>query len=135
MILIVWCCLITTDAAARDVSGDTEAGDVEMDCSTSEVDFHIDQQSRRSHRKINFVDDRMVACMDKCRITDREAMHLTAATLSAVLRKLQDIKLDLKDIKVEDFVLNRSSLQIMRKEYRRREAQHILEEFKVNIKD
>lgn len=125
--------VLCTDATtASDISGDSEAEGEVIDYSAPVVDLHMGKQSARSRGKIHFVDDRMLASMDKCRISDREAMHFTSATLAAVLQKLQEIKPNVKEINVEDFVLNRTSLQTMRKKYRRRQAQQIVDEFKVN---
>lgn len=129
-------CLLFKD----EVASDTDTSEsivyegVEMDNSAPEVGFLKDQHQgiQGSRGKIHFVDDRMLASMDKCRISDRDAMHLTSATITAVLRKLQEMKPDLNDIKVEDFVFNRTSFQTMRKEYRRRQAKQIIDEFKVH---
>lgn len=74
----------------------------------------------RTRGKKHFIDDRMLACMDKCKISTRDAMHLISATSIALGHRL------------EDLVLNRTTVQSMRKEYRRRQAQSILENFNVN---
>lgn len=74
----------------------------------------------------------MLASMDKCKITTRDAMHFVSATVAALLRKLQ-VEEDFSSVKLEDLVLNRTTIQSMRKEYRRRQAQQILDSFNVRI--
>lgn len=61
----------------------------------------------------------MLASLDKCKVSTRDAMHIISATVSALGHR------------VEDFVLNRTTLQAMRKEYRRRQAHAILDNFDV----
>lgn len=61
----------------------------------------------------------MLACMDKCKISTRNAIHLIIATASALGHE------------VKELVINRTTLHSMREDYRRRQAHTILENFKV----
>lgn len=70
--------------------------------------------------KKHFIDDRMLACMDKCKISTRDAIHFISATAAALGHQ------------IEELVLNRTTVQLMRKEYRRRKAHDILENVDVN---
>lgn len=77
-------------------------------------DFLVERQQRALIRgKTHFIDDRMLACMDKCKISTRDAIHFISATAFALGHR------------VENLVLNRTTVQSMRKEYRRRQAQYL----------
>lgn len=82
---------------------------------------------------INFIDDRMLASMDKCKLSTRDAMHIVAATANAILNKVQDVFAAATPINLENLVLNRTTLHLMRREYRRRQAKQIIDEFNVSI--
>ncbi|XP_037939016.1 uncharacterized protein LOC119688042 [Teleopsis dalmanni] len=69
--------------------------------------------------KIHFFDDRMLACMDKSKISTRDAIHFISATAAALGHR------------VEDLVLNRTTVHLIRKEYRRRKAHDILKNFDI----
>lgn len=92
--------------------------------SVQEIDHENDtiesSAAKRVRGKIHFINDRMLACMDKCKMTTRDAIHFISATAIALGHHL------------EDLILNRTTLQEMRKEYRRRQAQAILDSFNVN---
>lgn len=77
-------------------------------------------QSSLPRGKKHFIDDRMLACMDECKISTRQAIHFISATAFALGHQ------------VEHLVLNRTTVQKMRKEYRRRQAHNILDNFDVN---
>lgn len=98
------------------------------------ADAHNDDSVRHqySRGKIHFIDDRMLASMDKCKITTRNAMHFTCAAVEAVLRVLRELEVDPKTVESKDLVMNRTSIQSMRRDYRRRQAQQILDDFNVN---
>lgn len=111
--------------------GESESDSDEMDYSVADNDYHMEMQNERSRKKINFIDDRMLASMDRCKITDRDAMHLVSATATAVLNKMQETQPEWKAVTIDDLVLNRTSIQSMRKGYRRRQAQEIVDSFNV----
>lgn len=84
---------------------------------------------------VNFIDDRMLASMDKCKLSTRDAMHIVSATANAILNKVQDVFPAVTPIKLENLVLNRTTLHLMRREYRRRQAKQIIDDFNVSIID
>lgn len=81
--------------------------------------------------KINFIDDRMLASMDKCKLSTRDAMHLVSATVAAFVNKLQEVNGGKLPIQMEDLVLNRTTVHSMRKKFRRRQAEEIIDGFNV----
>lgn len=40
---------------------------------------------------VNFIDDRMLASMGKCKLSTRDAIHIVATTANAILNKVQDV--------------------------------------------
>lgn len=78
-------------------------------------------QSGRIRGNKKFIDDRMLACMDKCKISTRNAIHFIIAIASALGHD------------VKELVINRTTLESMRKDYRCRQARAILENFNVII--
>lgn len=94
--------------------------------SVANEDFSVARQLREKRGKIHFIDDRMLASMDKCKLSTRNAIHLIAATASAMGHTLE-----LGPI-VQDLVLNRTTVEKLRKNYRRRQAHEILDKFNVS---
>lgn len=72
--------------------------------------MEIQSQHRYSREKIQFIDDKMVASMDECKITTRNAIHSTGATVAAVLRALRKLELDPKTDESKDILTNRPSI-------------------------
>lgn len=75
----------------------------------------------RKRGKKNFIDDRMLACMDAGNMSSPLAIHFISATAKALGHN------------IEDLVLNCTSLREQRKKYRRRHGKEIIENFKVNF--
>lgn len=65
--------------------------------------------------------DRLLASLDKWKITDRGAMHLITATVVSLGQN------------IENFVLNRESLRVARCKYRELLAEKKQNDFHVNI--
>lgn len=86
----------------------------------------------QSRGTINFIDDRMLASMDKCKLSTRDAMHIVTATAAALIQKLQDSPNPAPSIHLKDLVLNRTTIHSMRREYRKRQANKIINEINVN---
>lgn len=108
-----------------DISSSSQGEDNELQYSDAndhlDVNYYTEiSQPSRIRGKQKFFDDRMLACMDKCNISTRDAIHFISATVNALGHK------------VEDLVLNRTAIQLMRKEYRRRQAKQIIDNFNVN---
>lgn len=75
----------------------------------------------RKRGKKNFIDDRMLACMDAGNMSSPLAIHFISATAKALGHN------------IEDLVLNCTSLREQRKKYRRRHGKEIIENFKVHF--
>lgn len=89
----------------------------------------VERQYRgRIRGKIHFIDDRMLASMDRCQLSTRNAIHFIAAMASAMGQALE-----LGPI-VQDLVFNRTTVESLRKKYRRRQAREILDNFNVSDK-
>lgn len=99
----------------------TKKGGAQIQSTDDEENSAYSQQSNRVCGKKHFIDDRMLACMDKCKISTRDAIHFISATALALGHR------------VEDLVLNRTTVQSMRKNYRCRQAQEILDNFNVSF--
>lgn len=70
----------------------------------------------------------MLASMDRCQLSTRNAIHFIAAMASAMGQALE-----LGPI-AQDLVFNRTTVESLRKKYRRRQAREILDNFNVSDK-
>lgn len=85
-----------------------------------EADDHAESRRNvRSRGKIHFIDDRMLGCMDRYKMSTEHAVHFISATALALGHRL------------EDLVCNRTTIQNLRKDYRRKQAHQILNDFQV----
>lgn len=87
----------------------------------------------QSRGTIHFIDDRMLASMDKCKLSTRQAMHIVTATAAAILNIVKDDSTASTAINLKDLVLNRTTIHSMRRDYRRRQAKRIIDEFNVIV--
>lgn len=124
-----------------DISGSTESSEMAYSVVDQNVSIDIADdeptvvtQGQQSRGNIHFIDDRMLASLDKCKISTRDAMHLITATAAALLRAIEGVNPTSTAIKLDALVLNRTTIQAMRRDYRRKQAQQILESFNVNTK-
>lgn len=132
---------ISEQSSAMDISGSTESSktahsvvDQNLSIDIAEDEPTVVAQGQQSRGNIHFIDDRMLASMDKCKVSTRDAMHLISATAAALLRKIEKVNPTSTAITLDDLVLNRTTIQAMRRDYRRKQAQQILESFNVNTK-
>lgn len=69
--------------------------------------------------KINFINSRIVSALDKCKISDRSAMHVIVPIAEALGHNINDL------------IINRSTLQRQRELKRKQKAMEIKTAFKV----
>lgn len=81
--------------------------------------FNLSQTLQKRGKK-NFIDDRMLACMDFENMSTPGAVRLISATVAAL------------GIDIKPLVLNKTSVYRMRKEFRARKARDMLENYDVN---
>ena len=65
----------------------------------------------------HFLTPKLLSALDKCKVSDRDAMHLIVATAEAL------------NCDIKHFVLNRTSLQHSRKEFRQEKAKELQDNF------
>lgn len=122
-----------TEDAEKDISAGEENAAKDMNEGEYSDGSYINLLPKKANRgKINFIDDRMLACMDKCNLSTRDAMHLVSATVAAFINTMQNVN-GTPSIKMEDLILNRTTLHSMRRDYRRRQAQEIINGFNVMV--
>lgn len=69
--------------------------------------------------KLDFINERITSALDKCKITDRNAVHLLIAVAEALGHS------------ANDFVINRTSLRDLRRKHRELTAASIKENYKI----
>lgn len=69
----------------------------------------------------NFITPRLVAALDKCKVSDRYATHILAAVAEALGHCLRDL------------VINRESIRLCRDKYREQISQQIKNDFQVDV--
>lgn len=95
-----------SDESGEDVQAMDEQSDNIPSCSNKPI-------QRRG--KKNFIDDRMLACMDAGNMSTPFAIHFISATAKGLGHN------------IEDLVLNCTSLREQRKKYRRRHGKQIID--------
>lgn len=75
----------------------------------------------KTKRGKNFITARLVAALDKCKVSNGFAVHLLTAVISAF------------GLKVSDYVVSRSTIERCRKEYREQMAKKIKIDFHENV--
>lgn len=83
-------------------------------------EFVINRHNNKKKKKIDFINERIVAALDAAKISDYKAMHLLAAVIESL------------GLKLDDFVLSRCTLNRFRKKNRITTANDIKANFKVN---
>ncbi|XP_054746569.1 uncharacterized protein LOC129251241 [Anastrepha obliqua] len=120
-----------TEDAEKDISAGEENAAKDMNEGEDTDGGNINLLPKKANRgKINFIDDRMLACMDKWNLSTRDAMHLVSATVAAFINTMQSVN-GTPSIKMEDLILNRTTLHSMRRDFRRRQAQEIINGFNI----
>lgn len=82
-------------------------------------DIEFPSTSRQKRGKINFITPRLVAALDYSRVTDRQAIQILSATAEGF------------GYRVEGLVLNRTTIQTIRKKIRNTTTRRIKEDFNV----
>lgn len=80
-------------------------------------DSNVQSSSKSKRGRINFITDKLLSALDKCKITDYNAMHLIMATAEAL------------GVDTNTLVLNRTSLYERRKEFREKKFKEIKQTF------
>lgn len=96
-------------------TGDSDYAD-EHDIDYNPPEKH---RGRKPTKKIIFT-PRMIAALDKCKVTNREAMHIISSVVIALGQPLDEI------------ILNRNSLVKYRKEHRKQIAEEVQNSYKVS---
>lgn len=81
--------------------------DNKTDISSKYVEYEI-PSIKWKEKKVHFIDDRLVAALDACKISDPQAMHIVTSVAVALGHDPKDL------------VLSRSTIQRCRSEYRKR---------------
>lgn len=91
---------------------------MENDADNDDEEFEVEpsHQNQRSAKK-NIFTERLIGALDKCQVTDRNAMHLISAVIEAL------------GLQLNDFVMNVTSI----KEYRSKIRSSIADEVKQNV--
>jgi len=81
-------------------------------------DIEVSRATKRKGGRQKIITPRLAAALDKCKISDRDAVHILIATTEALGHDVQD------------FIINRSSIQSYRKILREERATEIKKRFK-----
>lgn len=82
----------------------------------------VEERSPIKRGTKQFINERLVQALDRCKISDRYAVHILYATAEALGHP------------VEELILNRSSIRRCRENLREQKAKQIREEYKVIYK-
>lgn len=72
---------------------------------------------------INFITSKLAAALDKCKISDRDAVHILISTAEALVEV------------VNKLIINRTSIRNARLRFRKERAENIRKEYKLSIDD
>lgn len=75
----------------------------------------------KTKRGKTFIDARLVAALDKCKVSSGFAVHLLTAVISAL------------GLQVSDYTVSRATIERTRKEYRKEMAKKIKSDFHENV--
>lgn len=104
-----------------DVSLETEpTSTLHQDCEEEkDKDFEHKKvdKTRMKRGTRNFIDARLVAALDKCKVSNGYAVHLLTAVIAAL------------GLKVSDYVVSRATIERSRKQYREAMAKKIKADF------
>lgn len=101
--------LVDSTSGSEEDIGDNEGVQVPVPCVARET-------QKRGRQKI--ITERLVSTLDRCKVSDRDAIHLISAVADALGQDLNDV------------VLNRTSLQRSRRELRAKKVEKLKNEFK-----
>lgn len=108
----------TVVSTETDFSDSFEEHAMRPDIQTSTI---VTQTSSQSRGTINFITPRLVAALDNCKVSDRYAVHLISAAAEALGHRVQDL------------IINRSTIQRCRQENRKATTKKIKQDFMVRI--
>lgn len=83
-----------------------------------EPEFVVDEIRKKTPKK-KFINEKIVAVLDRFKIVDRAAMHLISAVIEAV------------GLSIDDFILSRDTIGRERKKWRRETSNLVKANFKV----
>jgi len=105
----------------RELSEISTIGNLEMDENVEmSVDAEADVRHPPQRGKIDFINERIVSALDKCRVSDRDAMHLLIAIAEALGHD------------VNGLIINRTSLQRARQSHRKLIAARVKDNYKLH---
>lgn len=106
----------------NDFEMDIDQGDPNEEQQASEQTSEQTSQKLISKRgKIHFIDPRIVAALDKCKVSSTNAVHILSAVAAAL------------DHRVQDLVINRRSIDRCREKYREEIARLIQDDFQASV--
>lgn len=101
-----------------DESTENSSGNTVHDSSSERVsEFLLEKKE-----KISFIDKRIVSALDKCKVSDRNAMHIITAVAAALGHD------------VDSLIISRNTLQRVRKEIRSKVARKVKQKILVSVK-
>lgn len=81
----------------------------------------VDPSKLKSQKKLNFINTRLVAALDRCKVSDRSAVHIITAVAEALGHCLDEL------------IINRSTIQRLREANRVNTTNELKENFKVKF--
>lgn len=109
----------TYATVSYDYGHDADDDDDAPDDNNREEEYVPRPSKKAEKNKKNIFTDRLIGALDKCKLSDRDGIHV----ISAVLKELNS--------NIHDYVMNHSSLGIYRSKYREAIAIEFLENVKV----
>lgn len=115
---------VQMDTSSSEISsiGDANPPNVMSTATDTEEDLQSEPQPTpsTSRGKTEFINERVAAALDKCKISDRDAIHVIIAVVEAL------------GLDTNELIINRSSLRRMRQKYRETTAAKLKENYKLN---
>ncbi|KAE9533666.1 hypothetical protein AGLY_009015 [Aphis glycines] len=110
--------LMEIDKTSSDLETDDCSSDLGLDESFSSVEIDVDStSSNRVRGQKNIITSKIVCALDNCKVSDRGAIHIIMAVVEALEKN------------VDDYVINRTSIQRCRQILRKERASLIKDKF------
>ncbi|KAE9531874.1 hypothetical protein AGLY_010076 [Aphis glycines] len=110
--------LMEIDKTSSDLETDDCSSDLDLDESFSSVEIDVDStSSNRVRGQKNIITSKIVCALDNCKVSDRGAIHIIMAVVEALEKN------------VDDYVINRTSIQRCRQILRKERASLIKDKF------